>query len=134
MSKNIQQLFESSRADTLSPGLESRVLARLEKEKKSLARRNLFIFGAADVLSGAGLVLTLIYVANLFVTSGFYNYISLFWSDTGAIGVFWQEMLLSLVESLPVLGLMAFLSVAAVLIFSLSKTIINFRLFYYEMS
>lgn len=134
MSKSIRQLFEISQTKLPLANLEGRIFARLAEEEKRLARRRLFVFGLADVLSGVGLVLSLVYVASLFITSSFYHYAALFWSDFGVAGLFWRELLLSLVESLPMLGIITSLVVALVLIFSLAKTIANFKLFYYQVN
>ncbi len=134
MSKNIKQLFEITQISAPGADLEARVFSRIEKEKKFLARRSLLIFTLADVLSGAGLVLSFSYLFKLLATSGFYHYASLFWSDLGTASLYWQELLLSLVESLPMLGVIAFLMVTLVLIFSLAKTVSNFKLFYYQVN
>jgi len=130
MSKNIRQLFEATKAAELSAGLMALVLVRLQREQKKRARRNLLIFGLADVFSATGLMTTCFYSANLLASSGFYNYLSLLWSDGGAVALYWRELLLSLIESLPLLGLTAFLVVVLVLIISLAKTLANLKLFY----
>lgn len=132
MSKSIRQLFEASQIELSVSNLEGWVFACLEKEQKSLARRRLLVFGLADVLSGAGLALSSLYLFNLLRTSGFYHYVSLFWSDFGLVNLYWQELLLSLVESLPMLGVIVSLVVTLALIFSLAKTVSNFKLFYYQ--
>ena len=132
MSKDIRQLFEATRVASFAPGLEGQVLARIGREQKKLAQRKLLIFGLVDVFSATGLVATGFYLANLLASSGFYNYLSLLWSDGGAPASYWQELLLSLVESLPLLGLTAFLAVVLILMLSLAKTVTNFKLFYYQ--
>ncbi|MFA6254314.1 MAG: hypothetical protein WC640_03680 [Candidatus Paceibacterota bacterium] len=134
MSQNIRKLFGATEVAGLAPGLDKLVYARLEREQKRLAKRNLLAFGLADILSAAGLVAICLYLANLMASSSFYNYFSLLWSDGGAVTSYWQELVLSLVESLPILGLIAFLAVALAFLLSLNKTMSSFKSFYYQPS
>lgn len=129
MSQNIRKLFEATQVVGLSAGLDKLVYCRLEQEQKKRAKRRLLIFGLADLLSVSGLVASFLYLVNLMVGSGFYNYLSLVWSDRGSLALYWHELLLSIVESLPVLGVITFLGVALILLLSLSKTLVNFKLF-----
>ncbi|MFA5022753.1 MAG: hypothetical protein WC385_02615 [Candidatus Paceibacterota bacterium] len=132
MSQNIRKLFEATQAVGLSADLDERVYARLEQEQKKLAKRHLLIFGLADAFSAVGLVVSVFYLVNLSAGSGFYNYLSLFWSDGGSIALYWHELALSLVESLPMLGVIIFLGVALILLLSLAKTLSNLKAFYYQ--
>lgn len=128
MSKDIRELFETTRVVGLLPGLEDKVLLRLEQEQKKRWRQNLVFFGIVDVFSIAGLVAVFYYLINLMTSSGFYYYLSLLWLDQGALAFYWQEALLSIVESLPWLGLTIFLMTVFVAVFSLVKTFSSFRL------
>jgi hypothetical protein len=130
MSKNIRQLFKVTKVSDSAIGLEGRVLAHLKQEQKCFARRNLVVFGLVDLLSASGLIASGFYLASLSASSGFYNYLSLLWLDRGVVIGYWQELLFSLMDSLPVVGVIAFLAVALALILSLAKTMANFKLFY----
>ncbi len=111
----------------LPAGLESRVLARLNEEQQRAAKFRLFVFALLDALSLLGLVASLVYLARVFAESGFSQYLSLLFSDGGSLLSYWRELVLSLAESLPALGLLAFLFVTLILIWSMAKTIINVR-------
>ncbi len=106
-------------------GLERAVLARLNREQKRQAKIQLVIFALVDILALSGLVASVIYLSSLFAKSGFIQYLSLIVSDGGLLFSYWRELVLSLAESLPVLGLIAFLFIITVLVWSIAKTIIN---------
>ncbi len=130
MSQNIKKLFNLTSRTNSPAGLADLVSVRLGQEQKKRARRNLLIFGAVDIFSIAGLVLAGLSLVNLLASSGFYNYLSLLWSDSGTLALYWQELLMSLVESLPFLGLTIFFAVILVMMISLAKTLTSFKLFY----
>lgn len=129
MSQNIKELFELTRHN-LEPSLVVKTMERLEKYQQRSARRQIFVFGLIDIISILGLVMTGFYSVRLMISSGFNQYLSLLWSDGAFLSFYWHDLLLSLVESLPVLGLVALLGGLVVFLFSLSKTIINFKLAY----
>lgn len=130
MSKHIRQLFEMTRPDGLKFDLMSQVIERLGQDQKRQARRNFFVFGLVDIFSAMVLVSSSFYLFKLIASSGFYNYLSLLWSDGGMISLYWHELLLSLIESLPVLGLIVLLGGTLALLLSLAKTITSFKLAY----
>lgn len=111
----------------LPAGLEKMVLMRLDLEQRRQARRELIVFFLVDTLSLGGLLASVVYLSNVFTQSGFGQYLSLLLTDSGSLLSYWQELALSLAESLPVLGFVSFLSIMAVLIWSIARTIINVR-------
>ena len=108
--------------------LERNIWSRLSQEQKRQAKIHLAAFAVLDAFAVVGLVTSIIYLSNIFSRSGFGHYLSLVLSDSNMLVSYWQELGLSLAESLPVLGFIAFLSVSTVLIWSSAKTIINARL------
>jgi hypothetical protein len=63
-----------------------------------------------------------------FSRSGFYEYFSLAFSDGGGVALsYWKEISLSLVESLPTLSIILFLTIVFILIISLRFMARNFR-------
>jgi hypothetical protein len=108
-------------------GLEERVLIRLDQEQRRQVRRELLVFSLVDALALGGLFASFIYLSSVLTQSGFGRYLSLIFSDNNLLAVYWQELAISLAESLPVLGLIAFLSVMIVSTWSISRTIINVR-------
>lgn len=56
-----------------------------------------------------------------FTQSGFYNYISIIFSDSDVAFIYWKEILISLIESLPVIGIASLLAIVVVFIWSTIK-------------
>jgi len=130
MENNLKRLFNQLDTIEAPPGLEASILLKIQAESRKRARINLFVFGLLDLVSFTGLIAAAVFLANLLVRSGFTQYLSLIISEDGAIINYWQELILSLAESLPVLSLAVLLTVAIVLIWSTAKTIINVNLIY----
>ncbi len=79
-------------------------MGRIAKEKARQARR-WFIFHTSLFLSSViALIFGFRYLLAEFYASGFSRYITLIVSDSGFVMRFWQDFLLSLAESLPVVG------------------------------
>lgn len=99
-----------------SPQLFKTVMARLDRERSlSALRRRLVV---ANIFLGVCLVsaIPLFREAALeFSRSGFMQYLSLLLSDFKAVSVYWQDLALSLVESLPVVSLAAALGLLALM-------------------
>lgn len=62
-----------------------------------------------------------------FAKSNFYQYMSLLFSSE--IGTYWQELALSIVESMPILSIALFLSAGIVFVYSMNRAIRNRRHF-----
>lgn len=86
-------------------GLFAVILERIEWERRRLARIRIAVFGFATTVSAFALFPVMQYAATEFTRSGFSDYSGLFFSDSGVVLVYWKEFALSLVESLPLFGL-----------------------------
>ena len=64
-----------------------------------------------------------------FTNSNFSEYVSILFSGDSAFINYWQELTLSIVESLPVLSLTLFLAVGVVFLYSLTRALRNGRQF-----
>lgn len=104
------------------PGLEQDIISKIRK----LERKGLFIkqsiFGAVALVSFAGIIPSGLYIAKALSTSGLSGYLSLMFSDVGALS-YWKELALSILESLPFLGLAIGLGVTGLFLWSLLKTV-----------
>ncbi len=104
-------------------GLENSILIVIARRE----RFSMFVQSGLSVLSFiAFFPLGSILVHN-FSTSSFSQYMSLLF--TNEIGTYWQELSLSIVESLPILSIVLFLSVGIVFLYSLTRAIRNRRQF-----
>jgi len=88
------------------------------KQAKSLKIQSL-IYGITGILSLGGFVFMSISVVKEFISSGFFQYVSMAFSGSGLFVTYWREYLLTLADSLPVasLGMLLFLLVSILISF-----------------
>jgi hypothetical protein len=85
---------------------------------RCIARVKLWTFSVIGFTSLIGLIPVLKALLSDFTQSGFYEYLSLAFSNGGSIITYWKDFLLLLAESLPVLSIIS--SLTLVFIFFLS--------------
>ncbi|MDO8555206.1 MAG: hypothetical protein Q7R75_01420 [bacterium] len=105
--------------------LYGNILAKIEFEKKRIARVKLAIFGITALVFVFALIPIYKYTAQEFYNSGFLEYLSVLFSDGNIAAAYWKEMLLSLAESLPLFSLTATLSVVFVITGSIKLALKN---------
>ena len=111
------------------PGnLLSRILARIAIARRRAARLRLAALGLGLFVSGAALVSSSSYAVHEFASSGFSDYLSLAFSDTSIATAYWQELVISLAESLPSLAILLLFGFAIVFLWSLRGAIYNARI------
>ncbi|MDD5152868.1 MAG: hypothetical protein PHS95_02625 [Candidatus Pacebacteria bacterium] len=84
-----------------------------------IIRLKLWAFSFVGCASLVSLVPAFKLVLNDFAESGFYEYLSLGFSSGGSILSFWQDFVLLLAESLPVMSIIVSLSLVFISFFSL---------------
>ncbi len=95
--------------------LRGMVLAIINAERKRLAKIRLFYTSAFGLVSLLAVVPVTQYFLAEFSQSGFYQYLSLIFSDGSTALANWKELTLSLLESLPVTSM----TIILVIIFAL---------------
>ena len=120
-----QKLFRNLIVVETPKGLETKITARIKNEEKKMTRIRIFVFGGSSVASFVFSLWAIIYLVKNLKESGFWQYFSLIFSENGAILSYWRELSLSLVESLPVVSLIIFLSAVGLFIWSFTKTFSN---------
>jgi len=106
-------------------------MLRIADEKRAMATsRRVAVFSLALILSFVGLIPALKAVYFGFVNSGFIQIFSLIFSDTAIVMSLWQNFTLSLLETLPINGILAVGVLMAV--FSLSLKFLSNNLKNYE--
>lgn len=132
MKNNFETLLE--KMDQIDPpeALRAGILARINRENKNRVRTRLAFFGTLAAVSFAIMILSFQYTAQGFYKSGFYQYFSLIFSDSGVILASWKEFAISLAEIIPIAEITFFLGTILVfLIFirlALKNIIINYKL------
>jgi len=111
--------------------LLEKIMLRIADEKRAMATsRRVAVFSLALILSFVGLIPALKAVYFGFVNSGFIQIFSLIFSDTAIVMSLWQNFTLSLLETLPINGILAVGVLMAV--FSLSLKFLSNNLKNYE--
>ncbi len=88
--------------------LFEKIMLRIKAEQKRMAlKRKIAGFSFVLAVSFLGLIPAIKMAYSGFAESGFVPLFSLAFSDTSIVMVYWQNFALSLLESLPITGLMA---------------------------
>ena len=99
--KTVSELFEQTQAPE---GLAERVLAKIALVETASAKQNRMIWGVISGVSAAVFIVCTVYAVRAYSGSSFASYFSLIFSDLGSISLWWKELGLSLLESLPIFG------------------------------
>ena len=92
------------------------------KQAKSLKIQSL-VYCIMGVLSLGGFVFMIFYTKMQFSSSGFFQYISLVFSDGNLFATYWKEYLLSLADSLPFASIGALLFLLFSMLISIKKVL-----------
>jgi len=120
MHKDWENLFNCLETPEPADGLFDKILQRIRKEQRlSIFRRQLALFSIGVVGSSVALIPAFQMVQSELVASGFVEFFSLLFSDLGLVMAHWQNFVFALLESLPVMSIVAFLAVIFIFIESL---------------
>lgn len=87
--------------------LFNQIMLRIKTEqRKAILKRKIAIFSSVLVVSFAGLIPAFGMAWTGLADSGFIQLFSLVFSDTKIVMTYWQNFVFSLLESLPITGLM----------------------------
>jgi hypothetical protein len=119
---------ESDKAHLPIPkGLRKNILLSIRKEERRRARLYLFVATIVVPSSIFGAWFAILYMAQEFLSSNFYTYLSLLFSDTDIVFMYWQQFALSLAESIPLIGATVFLMTLAIFLASIRVLVSNVR-------
>lgn len=108
--------------------LENIIFTRIREEARRSARMRFIGTTLLSLGSFISLIPSFMYFMQNIRTSGFYDYLSLFFSDTATLASYWKEFSLSLAESLPFFALTLCLALAGICIWSASRATRDARL------
>ena len=86
--------------------------------EKRIAKIKLYIFSFVGFLSVVGFVPAIKALLTQFTQSGFYEYLSLAFSSGSNLSLYWKELMMSLVESLPVINIILLLGIVFIFLLS----------------
>jgi len=111
----------------MPPGLSAHVLARVAFARRREARVRAAVLGVLVACLVGALTFLLQYAASELYTSGFYEYASLLFSNSGFVLASWREMGFLLLESLPAIALLLVLAASAALVYLVRRTLATAR-------
>jgi hypothetical protein len=101
-------------------GLFDKIMQRIYKEQRLLIiKRRIVLFSAGALGSAAAFIPVFRMVQSAFSQSGFLEFFSLLFSDSGLVITYWQNFALALMESLPVMSVAALLGTIFIFIGSI---------------
>jgi hypothetical protein len=109
MNAKLSQVFKH--ISQIEPSLELKglILRRLKRERSRLTSRKLAFVYSGLAASVAAFFYAFAIFGSAILRSDFWNLLSLIFSDAGVVVSHWNDFLLSLLENLPVLNIMAIL-------------------------
>lgn len=114
-----KKLFETLEPIEFPIELNSVILNKINTENKKKFFRKLLISYSINIASLLGIISTFVYLIKAFISSEFYKYISLIFSDGISILSYWREFIMSVVESLPITSITTFLFLLGVFLWSI---------------
>lgn len=105
--------------------LRGKILTSIKNEELKRARVLVLVSIVTVLFSIGGGILALKYMIQGFSQSSFYSYLSILFSDPDIAFVYWRELSLSLVETLPFVGITLSLVAIAALLMSVRMLLRN---------
>ncbi|MBU6141544.1 hypothetical protein KGO95_00305 [Patescibacteria group bacterium] len=111
-----------------SPALYHAVLHRIDHERARQAKFRLAGLLALALASLGALVPAFHYTAQEFARTGVFQYASLLFSDGSLMATYWREFVMTVIESIPVLGVVFMLSAVGTFLASMILALKNMRI------
>ncbi len=118
MRDNYGDLFEKMDRREPPAGLLNTIILKIKEESLRMARVRFVCFSLLSLAALSALIPAWRELQSEITQSGFFQFVSLLFSDAGTIAVYWQDFTMTIAESLPIFGISAVL--AAVFAFLLS--------------
>ena len=125
MSDSYRELFRHLKYREPRIELTEAILGRISSAHLRLVRYKLFFASFLSLGTLATLFLVLRFTVTEFSHSDFYHFLTLIFSDGAALFMYWKEFTLSLVLSLPMLGITLSLLVTFIFLVSFSIVLKN---------
>jgi len=118
--KDYEKLFIRLEPLQAPEELFGKIMERIHRQERLAAlRKRLIIFSIGLIASLAAFIPALRLMQQSLAESGFAQFFSLIFSDFGIVLTYWQNFALTLLESLPVLSVAAFLATIFIFLESL---------------
>ena len=134
MRNNYAKIFRSFKEVELPARLFSDILVRIRAREQCLRTLRFTLSFVSALISFTLIIPAIRLVGQELSQSGFYSYLSLIFSDGGAVLSSWKEFALLLAESLRPMGIAFFLATTFFLISSLKSMIKNMKVSFLSTS
>ncbi len=115
------QLFKQLPAKEPPAGLEAAIISQIQRKQVRSARQKLVFHTLLLVSCLVALIPGWRYFITDFSQSGLQQYLSLLFSDASIVLRYWQDFILSLAESLPIISGVVILTIIFILLDSLKR-------------
>ena len=126
MEENLQKIFKKASLHPESR-LSGDIWSLIESKNTQIIKWKTFGYLSLSILSLSGSVLSIKSLIEELSNLGFYDYLSLAFSDSGVIATYWKEYTLSLVDSLPIASLIVTFFLIFVLFISIRRVSCQFK-------
>jgi hypothetical protein len=124
MRKDYKKLFSHLELHEPPAGLFDKIMARIREEERLISiKKRLFFFSTSALASASTFVITLNVFQKEFTQSGFWQFVSLLFSDLNLVMANWEDFWLAIFESLPVMSITASLLTALIFLWSLKHLV-----------
>ena len=110
-----------------TPELYQKIISRLKREQKKAAVLKALIFLFISMLAAGFIVLGVYLLLKALDQSGFAQIISLVFSDYRTVAVYWQNYILAVLETAPLLPLIYLLLSCLIFLLALKKGLLNLQ-------
>ncbi|MEI6316563.1 MAG: hypothetical protein WCO65_02450 [bacterium] len=132
MTNNLYHLFQNDpHIQTPHTELEARIFDCIKTAQAKKIRNQKIIWISVSCIFSFVVILTGIRAVTSIASSNVNDYLSLVFSDTASAFTVWKELSISIIESLPIIGIGLFLASIYLLFWSAKKYTINSKILAY---
>lgn len=121
---NFQKIYESIEKKEPDSDLLANIMLKISREQRLGLYRKMAAHASVSALSLGLLLSSFYYIYTNLAQSAFFDLLSLFFSDFGIVLSFWQDYLLSVLESLPLMSLMIFFA-STLLLLEMARRLVD---------
>ncbi len=125
MDKNLIKIFQKA-VFCPESSLSENIFNAISIKEKRNNNIKIWVYSVTGIFSLLGFFVLIRQLVSDFYSSGFYDYLSLMFSNSKAV-YFWKEIILSMIESLPMTNLILSLSLVFLFVLSLRYMARNIR-------
>ena len=126
MNRDLATIFKDT-TEAPNPSLSMHIWSLVCAREARVIRIKSWCYATVGVLSLGWLIVAVKELAKAFTQSGFYEYLSLAFSDGGAVVSYWKEFALTLADSLPVTSIILCLVAVFMLLVSIKQGARQFK-------